>query len=335
MASEQKRMTVGLMLPIGMGSLGDGRGVPWAVLREMAVTAEAAGFDSLVVPDHLLFRRSPPTNTPPVDMPEGRTRGIWEAWTVLSAVAAVTTRVVLSPFVACTAFRNPALLAKMADTLDEVSGGRLELGLGAGWHEPEFEAFGIPFDHRVSRFEEALEIIVPLLRHGRVDFEGRYYRARDCELLPRGPRPGGPPIFIGAQGPRMLRLVARHADRYDADFHVRPDGVRERFAALRAACAEVGRDVASLGLGAGTRIALLGSGGGAGAPQVGPARDGVATFELGGVRFQARQDGPEALAAHLAGFEAEGVERLTCTLLDPPGVRGVEQLGRVLEAVRA
>src|SRR5262249_1087680 len=194
--SEARRLRLGLMLPIGVGALGDGRPVRWAEIREMAVLAEAIGLDTLFAPDHLLFRRSPPTNVPPIDMPEGKTRGIWEVWTILSAVAAAPGRVRLGPFVACPGFRNPALLAKMAATLDEVSGGRLVLGLGAGWHEPEYLAFGYPFDHRVSRFEEALGIILPLLREGRVDFSGRYYEARQAELQPRGPRPTGPPILI-------------------------------------------------------------------------------------------------------------------------------------------
>lgn len=329
------RMTLGMMLPIGVGALGDGRGVPWAVLREMATLAEAVGFENLVVPDHLLFRRSPPTNNPVVDLPEGRSRGIWEAWTILSAVAAVTSRVTLGPFVACTGFRNPALLAKMADTLDEVSGGRVVLGLGAGWHEPEFDAFGFPFDHRVSRFEEALQIIVPLLREGRVDFQGRYHQARHCELLPRGPRPAGPQISIGAQGPRMLRLVARYADRYDADFHFGPDTVQARFAALEAACADVGRDPRTLVRTAAVRVALTDGHRTPGVAQVGPARDGIAEFELGGVRFGARQDSAERLGEHLRTFEAAGVQHLTCTIVDPPGPRGVERFGRVIEQLEA
>ena len=131
-----------------------------------------------------------------------------------------TSRIELGPFVACNSFRNPALLAKMAVTLDEVSDGRLVLGIGAGWHEPEYHAFGYPYDDRVGRFEEALQIIAPLLREGRVDFEGRYCQARDCEIAPRGPRPAGPPILIGAQRPRMMRLAARFADIYDTDFHL-------------------------------------------------------------------------------------------------------------------
>jgi len=108
--------------------------------------------------------------------------------------------------------------------------------IGAGWHEPEYRAFGFPFDRRVGRLEEALQIISALLRKGHVDFEGRFYSARGCELPPRGPRPEGPPILIGAQRPRMLRLAATYADIYDADFHLGPDTVAKCFDALDAAC---------------------------------------------------------------------------------------------------
>ena len=329
--TETKRLRLGLMLPIGAGALGDGQPVRWADIREMARLAETIGLDTLLAPDHLLFRRSPPTNVPPVDMPEGKTRGIWEAWTILSAVAAATSRINLGPFVACTSFRNPALLAKMADTLDEVSGGRLVLGLGAGWHEPEYQAFGYPFDHRVSRFEEALGIILPLLRHGRVDVQGRYYEARACELAPRGPRPGGPPILIGGQGPRMLRLAARHADIYDADFQLTAGDLAARLDALDQACADVGRDPRALARSSGARIALA-EPGEAGARRPGP--DGVAHYDLGGVSFAARQGGVEAIAAHLRAFQAAGVDHVTLTLVHPPGPRGLDRLAAVVEALR-
>ena len=148
------------------------------------------GFDSVWLPDHLLFR-----------FPGVRPQGVWDVWSLLSALAATTKRVEIGPLVACTSFRNPALIAKMADTIDEISGGRLILGLGAGWHKPEYDAFGFPFDHRVSRFEEAMQIIHGLLRDGHVDFEGKFYSARDCELRPRGPRPQGPPILWGPTVP--------------------------------------------------------------------------------------------------------------------------------------
>ena len=332
--TERRRMKLGLMLPIGVGGLGDGQPVRWTDLREMARLAEAVGFDTLLTPDHLLFRKSPPGNTFQVHMAEGKSRGIWEAWTILSALAAATSRIHLGPFVACSSFRSPALLAKMADTLDEVSGGRLLLGLGAGWHEPEYDAFGFPYDHRVGRFEEALRIIVPLLREGRVDFRGQYYQARDCELRPRGPRPGGPPILIGAQGPRMLGLAARYADLYDADFQLSADLVGERFAALERVCAEVGRDPGTIGRTAGTRVALTGGHADARSAQVGPARDGTAEYEFGGMRLAARQGAPEEILAHLATFEARGVEHLTLSLVHPPGPRGLERFAPLIETLR-
>ncbi|MDQ3871922.1 MAG: LLM class flavin-dependent oxidoreductase, partial [Chloroflexota bacterium] len=165
------------------------RVVRWSELIEMARLAEAVGFDSLWVGDHLLYRRA-----------GERVKGPWEAWSVLAAVAAATNRVELGPLVACTAFHNPAMLAKKAATIDEISGGRLILGLGAGWNEVEFGAYGFPFDHRVSRFEEAFTIIRMLLRDGAVDFRGEYFQVRDCELVPRGPRPHGPPLMVGSEG---------------------------------------------------------------------------------------------------------------------------------------
>src|SRR4030081_3100518 len=199
-------------------------------LREMALRLEAAGLDSIWLYDHLLYR-----------WPGRPTDGIWECWTLLSALAEATQRVELGTLVLCVPFRNPALLAKMASTLDEVSGGRLTLGLGAGWHQPEFDAFGFPFDHRVSRFEEALAIICPLLRTGRVDFEGKYYTARDCEMIPRGLRPGGPPVMIAGAGPRMLRLAARYADSWNTAWHGEPESALPRIESIRAACAAEGR----------------------------------------------------------------------------------------------
>ena len=282
------------------------------------------GFDTLFVPDHLLFRQSPTDNAIQVEMPAGKTRGAWEAWTVLCALAAATSRIELGPFVACNSFRNPALLAKMAVTLDEVSDGRLVLGIGAGWHEPEYHAFGYPYDHRVGRFEEALQIIVPLLREGRVDFEGRYYQARDCEIAPRGPRPAGPPILIGAQRPRMMRLAARFADIYDTDFHLEADAVAERLQAFESACAKISRDSATLSRAAATTVALSPDGGAA----------GYARFEQDGMVREAHQGDVEELLAFARTFEAVGVDLLTLTLIDPPGPGGIEMLAGVVEGLR-
>jgi alkanesulfonate monooxygenase SsuD/methylene tetrahydromethanopterin reductase-like flavin-dependent oxidoreductase (luciferase family) len=202
-------------------------------VRALALEAEARGVDSVWLYDHLLFRG------------EGPDKGQWECFTLLAALAEATSRVTLGPLVACSPFRNPALLAKMAVTLDEVSGGRFVLGVGAGWNEPEFRAFGFPFDHRVDRLEEAVRIIGPLLHEGRVDFDGRYERAPGCAMVPRGPRADGPRLMVAAFKPRMLRLAARYADHLTTMFDL--DSAQPR-AEIEAICAEVGRDPATLEL---------------------------------------------------------------------------------------
>ncbi len=204
--------------------------------REIAMNAEEAGFDSLWLYDHMLYRGDHPTI------------GIWECWTFLSALADATKRVELGTLVACNSFRNPALLAKMAITLDEVSQGRLILGLGAGWNKPEYEAFGWPFDHRVSRFEEALQIIRPLLREGRVDFSGKYYQARDCEIRPFNPRKGGPPILVGCGGTRMMQLTAKYADLWNTGYFGLADTFIQAQNEFLDACHAVGRNPATIGI---------------------------------------------------------------------------------------
>ena len=209
------------------------RRVDWPELFAMARDAEEAGFDSLWLGDHLLY-----------DLPGGITRGPWEVWTSLAALAAVTQRVQLGPLVASTSFHAPAMLAKQAATVDAISGGRLVLGLGAGWNEREYRAYGFPYDHRVSRFEEAFTVIRRLLREGRADFAGTYYRVEDCVLDPGPVRPGGPPLMLGSVGPRMLRIGLPHVDSWNvwwSDY----GNTAEGFAALRervdAAAAEAGR----------------------------------------------------------------------------------------------
>ncbi len=225
-------MKVGVILPM---SDDDGAGTPsWPTIRDLARQAEDGGADSVWVYDHLLFRL------------DGPATGIHEAWTLLSAVAAATERVELGTIVLATSFRNPALLAKMATTLDHISGGRLLLGVGCGWHEPEYRAFGYPFDRRVDRFEEALQVLAPLLREGGVTFAGAYYQADDCLILPRGPR-ARIPLLVAAKGPRMLRLAARHADAWNTAWFGMPDDrLGQRLADMRAACVDVGRDPSSL-----------------------------------------------------------------------------------------
>ena len=238
-------MKIGVTLPQAESDHGD---TPrYREIRDAALRAEGEGFDSIWIMDHLLFEW------------EGQPRrGVWEGLSILAALSEATERVELGTLVLCTAFRNPALLAKMADAIDEISDGRLILGLGAGWHEPEFNAFGYPFDHLASRFEEAVAIIAPLVRTGSVDFEGTYERAPNCLNAPRGPRASGPPILMGTQRPRLLALAAKVADAWNACWLGRASELPEKVAPMRAACAEVGRDPASLELTIGQLVTFTG-----------------------------------------------------------------------------
>lgn len=229
---------------------------------------------------------------------------------MLSALAAVTTRITLGPLVACTSFRPPALLAKMADTLDEISGGRFILGLGAGWHQPEYEAFGYPFDHLASRFEEALQIIVPLLREGHVDFQGNYYQVHNCVLRPRGPSHAGPPILIGAHRPRMMRLAAQYAGAWNTAWHVDPAVVKQRYEQFQQACTAVGANATTIELTVGTAVRLQ------------PGEDASSEQAISGP--------PEEIARQLQGFASVGATHLIVHL-DPLTPASIEQFGRIVE----
>ncbi len=198
------------------------RFVPWPDYLDLARRVEGAGFDSVWVGDHLVY-----------DLPDGSTRGPYEAWTTLAAVAAVTERVEIGPLVASTSFHAPAMLAKQAATVDAISGGRLVLGLGAGWNRREYEAFGFPYDRRVSRFAEALAIVVPLLREGRTTFHGQFYDVEDCVLDPRPVRQGGPPVMLGSTSPRMLSIGLPVADSWNVWWSIYDNSV-ERFAEVKA-----------------------------------------------------------------------------------------------------
>ena len=193
------------------------RDVRWPELLAIARAAEAGGFDSIWVGDHMLYRG------------DGRAeRGPWDAWTTLAALAASTERVRLGPLVAATAFHPPGLIARMAAAIDELSGGRFVLGLGTGWNEVEFRAFGIPFDYRVARFEEAFEIVRRLLAGERVSFEGRYHRVEDAVLLP--PPARRVPLMVGTTGPRVMAAAGPHIDWWNCWYSWygnTPDGFAE------------------------------------------------------------------------------------------------------------
>jgi alkanesulfonate monooxygenase SsuD/methylene tetrahydromethanopterin reductase-like flavin-dependent oxidoreductase (luciferase family) len=221
------------MVPLAYGDIEPGKAPAFAQVLAFGRTAEEVGLDSIWVFDHLIFRSPEDPNEPD--------EGLNEAWTTLSALAPVVPRVELGMLVMCSSFRNAGLLAKMAGTLDEISQGRLILGLGCGWHEPEYEAFGFPFDHRVGRFEEGLEVTTRLLRGETVDFDGRWSTFKRAALLP--PPDRQPPILVASKGERMLDLTAKWADAWNtAWFGEVDDVVRGRLADLDAACVRVGRD---------------------------------------------------------------------------------------------
>jgi alkanesulfonate monooxygenase SsuD/methylene tetrahydromethanopterin reductase-like flavin-dependent oxidoreductase (luciferase family) len=270
------------------------RDVRWPEYLALARAAEAAGFDSIWLGDHLLYRGD--------ERPE---RAPWEAWTLLSALAAATERVRLGPLVACAGFHPPGLIAKMAATIDEVSGGRFVLGLGAGWNEDEFRAFGIPYDHRVSRFEESFAIVRGLLAGERVTLAGRFWQADDAVLLP--PPARRVPLMIGSNGPRVLGIALPHVAAWNTwwdDYGNSPEG----FAALverigvpatveRSACVLVALE------GAGERPATP-----AAPPVTGP---------------------PERIAAHLRELAEAGADE-AILVVDPITERSVRALAEVV-----
>jgi alkanesulfonate monooxygenase SsuD/methylene tetrahydromethanopterin reductase-like flavin-dependent oxidoreductase (luciferase family) len=232
-------MKVGMVVPI----VDEGSGTPqWSRILELVSKAESGGIDSLWVIDHLVLGNA--------ERPEF---GLHEATSILAALAAATERPELGTLVLATSFRPPSVLAKMAVTIDDVSGGRLILGLGCGWHEPEYRAFGFPFDHRVGRFEESLAIIDPLLRGERVTLNGQWLTVDDVVLLP--PPAREIPIMIAAKGERMLRLTARHAKAWNCAWFGLPNArYRQRVADLEAACEAEGRDPASIDITVGIEI---------------------------------------------------------------------------------
>ncbi|QBD75035.1 LLM class flavin-dependent oxidoreductase [Ktedonosporobacter rubrisoli] len=271
-------------------------------LQETVKVAEEIGLDSYWLPDHLLYRFG------------DEEAGCWEVMTALAALAPLSTNIQLGTLVACTSFRSPALLARMAATMDEISNGRFILGLGAGWHQPEYEAFGFPFDHLFSRFEEALQIITSLLREGKVDFEGRYYQLSNCVSKPQGPSPKGPRIMIGSRKPRMTRLVARYADAWNTHWHTSAEQVKEPYAQLLAACKEVGRDPNEVELTAGIVMSLL--------------KD-----DEKGENKNAISGTPEQIAQSLREFANEGVKHVIIQF-EPQGVEGLERLAPAIKLLK-
>jgi alkanesulfonate monooxygenase SsuD/methylene tetrahydromethanopterin reductase-like flavin-dependent oxidoreductase (luciferase family) len=281
-------------------------------MRQMAQLAESIGFDSLWVGDHLLYL--------PPDAPA---KAPWEAWSVLAALAEATERVELAPLVACTAFHNPAILAKKAATVDEISDGRLILGLGAGWNRPDFEPFGFPYDHRVGRFEEAFTIIRTLLAEGEIDFHGQYYDLPNCLLIPNGPREGELPLLVGSVGERMLRATLPYVDAWNVwfeDFENDPAVLRPVMQRVDRIAEDVGRDPGSFSHSVALLVGVLGS---THRPSVYPSKGQTPIT-----------GSPQEIAARIQAFYDEGVDHIQI-VLTPITLEAIETLAPVVEQLKA
>ncbi len=304
---------VGIYLPNWTGGTDVGRAPRWPELRSLVKLIEDVGFDSLWVADE--FRSV---------FAGGDAIAYWESGTILGAAAAVTRRIELGPLVAAVGFRNPALLARMATALDEISGGRAVLGLGAGYDEAEHRAHGFEWKHRVSRLEEAASIVSQLLRTGHVDHQGRFFQMHDVVLEPRGPRQSGPPIVIGtiSIGPRLMRCVARYADGWNgwlAFDDNQPSAVEPHRDALDAACRDVGRDPASLQRTVGVSVAMSEA----------PFRYGP--FDLSAIAIRGTAD---EIASTLRAFADEGIDHVMVYAF-PLTAQAVEGFAPVLERLDA
>lgn len=294
----------------------------WTELAARARAADEVGFDSIWISDHLIHR-----------FPDVPDYGIWECWSLVSALAAITKRVHVGQWVLCSGFRNPAVVAKMAETVDEISDGRLILGIGSGWHRPEYDAFGFPFDNRVARFEEAITIIHALLRMGQVDFNGTYYQARNCELKPRGPRMHGAPIMIGTIGgtplaerlgvrgisPKMLELTARFADIWNCPWVNDPALIPPIQRMVDDACRTAGRDPKTLQRSHGLMLNLPGW----------ESEPGNGMIRKGRLSMGAVTAGPEGHAELIRRFAAAGIDELHIQL-DPETPAAIEAFGRTI-----
>ncbi len=286
------------------------RVVRWPEMVAMARRIEELGYDAIWLGDHLLYRWP--------GVPDAR--GPWEAWTMLAGIAAATSRVSIGPLVASTSFHAPAMLAKQAATVDEISGGRLILGLGAGWNETEYRAFGFPFDHRISRFEEAFTIIRTLLAEGSIDFEGTWYQVRDCELLPRSSRPAGPPLLLGSSGKRMLAIASPWIQGWNAWYDAtgnRPAGVAQLAEVVDAAAIRAGRRPADIERSVAVLVQL---------PEgTGRFQGGYTTIEIPALRGT-----PEVVAEELRAYARAGIGAVQL-VLDPITLGSIEQVAAVLE----
>lgn len=282
------------------------RAVTWKEILSIARVAESVGFDSVWVGDHLLYRDD-----------GGPERGPFDAWSILAGVAASTERIDMGPLVTCLGFRPPGLLARIARTVDDMSGGRLVLGVGCGWNRPEFDAFGFPFDHRVARFEESFEVLRRLLSGERVTLSGRYVRVDDAVLYPRPHRP--PRLMVGSNSDRMLRATLPFVNYWNTWWDAygnTPEGFRKLNERISSAVLAAGRQPDDVGRSACVLVVLDRTSTERQVP------DGV--FPLQGT--------PGEIAEGLSRFAAAGADE-AILVLSPITRRSVESLGASLAAL--
>lgn len=295
---------IGVVLPLM--EQGDERvAAPWTEIRAIALRAEELGFDTVWTPDELLWRKG-----------DAAPQGFYEGVSMAGAAAAVTSTVGVGTWVLSALHRNAGLTAKVAATLDEISGGRLIFGLGAGHTWPgQAEAFGLPEDQVFARFDEALQVIVPLLRGGHADVRGTWHAAHDLPQAPPGPRPNAIPLLIGGNGPKGQRHAVRHADIWSGytEERAHAEEMLPRIAMLETICAEEGRDPASIGRSIGVTVDPLAPSGGQSNTLSGSAQEIADAFHT---------------------FREAGFTRLEI-MVDPGEMAAMDALGPVLEAFDA
>jgi alkanesulfonate monooxygenase SsuD/methylene tetrahydromethanopterin reductase-like flavin-dependent oxidoreductase (luciferase family) len=282
-------------------------------IRRLAITSEEVGLDSIWTEDHLLQAYGDEVRAP------------WECTSVLAAMAEATTRVQLGTTVIATVFRNPALLAKQAITIDEISRGRLILGLGTGYNELELNAYGYPGDRLVSRFQEAFTIVRRLIRGERITFDGEFYEVRDCYVLPRGPRASGPELMVGTKGPRMLAMTLPYVDGWNGHwswprFRNLPEKFGEMSREIDQVCEDVGRDPAAVWRSGIVFVRLKGATG-----------EGIYRLPPG---IEALTGPASRLAVDLAAFAENGADHIQ-VFVDPPTEQSIEIIGEALAELRA
>lgn len=313
-------MKIGVVLLAWNGAM-EGQTPTSRDVVEMAQLCEATGIDSVWITDHYFFDYAD-FNAVGVEFPpemHGVKGGAWECWALVSAVAQATNKVEIGTLVSSTSFRNPALLARSIDTIDDLSNGRLIVGLGAGDFPFEHESFGYPFERRIARFEEAIEIVSRLLKGETLTFNGEFYSTRDARLMPKSVRPEGPPLLIGALfgRPRMTRLTLQYGDYWNcflAFGESTVDRYRESWANFVKASEKHNRDPSSIKRNVSLCVDIADT-----------------PFPIPGA--QPISGSPYAVAGALSEFAAEGVEH--CTIMLNPFTReGIEKFAEIAALVR-